>query len=61
VIEYSINEQLCFASGSATFLLQTQIKVFVSSAEINRINLSSEALFSHSSGCLAVGKEKALI
>lgn len=40
------------------FLVQTQIKVPVSSAEIYPINLSSEVLFSHSSGCLAVGKEK---
>lgn len=40
------------------FLLQTQIEVFVSSAEIYPINLSSEVLFSHSSGCLAAGKEK---
>lgn len=61
MIEYSINEQACFALDSTMFLLQTQIKVFVSSAEIYPINLSSEALFSHSSGCLAVGKEKTLL
>lgn len=61
VIEYNINEQACFALDSAMFLLQTQIKVFVSSAEIYPIYLSSEGLFSHSSGCLAIGKEKMLI
>lgn len=57
LIEYSINEQVCFTSDSTMLLLQTQIKVFISSTEIYPINLSSEAVLSHSSGCLAVGKE----